>query len=282
MHSAFFRKFMDSPDKIFGQAGAAFVYEWVDEVDDDGSGWHVVADSNKRSSNKLSKGMSEPATEVFVRMLNCIYRIPFEINSKQLIELTKLADYYRCLPAVSNNFYACFYVSPNFDIYKARDLTESAYKLRQPLLFRDCITYIAGTMRPLDGLQYKSESSNTEQALQQVLMIVRNKIFEEHLPAQEAVYATACSRTELFKTMKEASIKLWDYDSFHQPCFYRKLADREEQFSEVLMEVLSGKLQLDGSAVAGVGDYDDHFFCATLSDDGTLRKPTGSCLILGR
>lgn len=53
IHSAFFRTFMDSPDKIPAQAGAVFAYEWVDDVDDDGSGWHVVADSNVCDSNDM-------------------------------------------------------------------------------------------------------------------------------------------------------------------------------------------------------------------------------------
>ncbi|TGO08200.1 hypothetical protein BTUL_0221g00170 [Botrytis tulipae] len=267
MHSAFFRKFMDSPNKIPAKAGAAFAYEWVDEVDDDGSGWHVVADSNKKSSKKLSEGISEPATEVFVSMLNCIYRIPFEIDPKQLTELTKLADYYRCLPAASNNLYACFYMSPNLDIHKARDLIESAYKLRQPLLFRDCVIYIAGTMQPMSRLFYQDKNLNTQQALQQVLMAVRNKIFENHLEAQEAMYTKASSSGELFKTMKEISVKVLEQDFFHQPYFYRKLLDREEEFFEDLNYVLSGNLQLDSSAMAGVGYYDDHFFCADLSDE---------------
>ncbi|KAF7903040.1 hypothetical protein EAF00_002942 [Botryotinia globosa] len=258
MHSAFFRKFMDSPDKIPAKAGAAFAYEWVDEVDDDGSGWHVVADSNKKSSTQISEGILEPETEVFLSMLNCIYRIPFEINSMQLIELSTLADYYRCLPAASNKLYACLYMSPNFVIYKACDLIESAYQHRQPLWFRDCVIYIAGTMQPMSRLLYQGKNINTRQALQQVLMTVRKIIFENHLEAQEAMYTKASSRGQLFKAMGGIGVK---------PYFYRKLVGREEEFSEDLNEVLSGKLQLDSSAVAGVGHYDDHFFCASLSDE---------------
>ncbi|KAF7943897.1 uncharacterized protein EAE97_005967 [Botrytis byssoidea] len=200
-------------------------------------------------------------------MLNCIYRIPFEINPEQLIELAKLANYYRCLPAASNNLYACFSMSPNFDIHKARDLIESAYKLRQPLLFRDCVIFIAGTMQRMSPLLYQDKNLNTQQALQQVLMAVRNKIFENHLEAQEAMYTKAGSSRELFKTMKEISIKVLEQDFFCQPYFYRKLLDREEEFFEDLNDVLSGNLQLDNSAMAGVGYFDYHFFCADLSDE---------------
>jgi len=60
-HSAFFRKFLDSPDKQLtgeDQAGAvtavekragkvtAFRYEWVSQIDEDGKGWHLVCASS--------------------------------------------------------------------------------------------------------------------------------------------------------------------------------------------------------------------------------------------
>jgi hypothetical protein len=41
IHSGFFRKFLDSPDK-FVPASAEFTYEWVTKIDDDGS-WHLIA-----------------------------------------------------------------------------------------------------------------------------------------------------------------------------------------------------------------------------------------------
>ncbi|ATZ50441.1 hypothetical protein BCIN_05g07930 [Botrytis cinerea B05.10] len=268
MHSAFFRKFMDSPDKLPAKTGAALAYEWVDEVDDDGSGWHVVADSNKQGPSKSLQGRSEPEIDSFVAMLNCIYRIPFKVDPEQLVELTKLADYYRCLPAASNNLYACFYMSPNFDIHKAYDLIESAYKLRHPLLFRDCVIYIAGTMRQTPKFPLKNKDPNIQQALKQALMTVRNKIFENLLIAYESVHSTACQYDEpLFKAMKEASMNVLEKGKFFHPEFFRTLVDQEEEFLDDLETVLSGNLQLDSSAMAGIGRYDDHFFCASLSDE---------------
>lgn len=41
MHSAFFRAFLDSPEKIV-PASTEFKYEWVTKFDNDGS-WHLVA-----------------------------------------------------------------------------------------------------------------------------------------------------------------------------------------------------------------------------------------------
>jgi hypothetical protein len=43
LHSSFFRKFLDSPDKEGTIPGSAeFKYEWVTKIDDDGS-WHLVS-----------------------------------------------------------------------------------------------------------------------------------------------------------------------------------------------------------------------------------------------
>jgi hypothetical protein len=46
MYSAFFRKFLDSPDKEQTTNGVtgAFQYEWVTKVDEDGD-WHFVSAS---------------------------------------------------------------------------------------------------------------------------------------------------------------------------------------------------------------------------------------------
>jgi BTB/POZ domain len=42
IHSAFFRKFMDSPDKVNSTTMQDFKYYWVAETEEDGE-WHLVA-----------------------------------------------------------------------------------------------------------------------------------------------------------------------------------------------------------------------------------------------
>jgi len=41
-HSEYFRNYLDSPDKV-AAAGALFKYDWVTQVDEDGSGWSLTA-----------------------------------------------------------------------------------------------------------------------------------------------------------------------------------------------------------------------------------------------
>ncbi|TEY34314.1 hypothetical protein BOTCAL_0638g00050 [Botryotinia calthae] len=75
---------------------------------------------------------------------------------------------------------------------------------------------------------------------------------------------------QLFETMKDVGFIVWessDGSNFSQPRFYRELTNRGEDFSEIFEKLLSGKLQLNVSAVAGKGLYENHFFCASLSDE---------------
>lgn len=44
-HSEFFRKFLDSPDKIPYPIDSDWQYDWVSEIEEDGS-WHLVAAEN--------------------------------------------------------------------------------------------------------------------------------------------------------------------------------------------------------------------------------------------
>lgn len=43
LNSAFFRKFLDSPEKQHVKSTAPFTYEWATEIDDDGT-WSLVSD----------------------------------------------------------------------------------------------------------------------------------------------------------------------------------------------------------------------------------------------
>ena len=42
-HSQFFRNFLDSPDKATAPDSATFRYDWVTQIDQDGTGWALTA-----------------------------------------------------------------------------------------------------------------------------------------------------------------------------------------------------------------------------------------------
>jgi hypothetical protein len=50
LYSAFFRKFLDPANKEEETTpGTHFKYEWVTEIDDDGTGWHLISESSLAS-----------------------------------------------------------------------------------------------------------------------------------------------------------------------------------------------------------------------------------------
>lgn len=49
LHSAYFRQFLDSPDKIPASENAPFKYDYVSVVDEDGSGWALQPANKVRS-----------------------------------------------------------------------------------------------------------------------------------------------------------------------------------------------------------------------------------------
>jgi hypothetical protein len=48
LYSAFFRRFLDPANKEDETPHSSqFKYEWVSEIDEDGTGWHLVSESSK-------------------------------------------------------------------------------------------------------------------------------------------------------------------------------------------------------------------------------------------
>lgn len=50
IHSAFFRKFLDLPEKQ-NAVQDGFKYSWVTQIDEDGKGWHLVSTNNYVSTS---------------------------------------------------------------------------------------------------------------------------------------------------------------------------------------------------------------------------------------
>lgn len=157
-------------------------------------------------------------------------------------------------------------MSPTFDMYNPpRSLIEAAYKLRQPVLFKDCVTSLAGTMLSQSKIDHGIKNPDILQAI----MSVRDEIFDKVLDAQDLLTEMAYNHRgdKLFKILSD-NLKLCTFSSgLHQPLYYRTLSNCSEGFKGALETVLSGRLQLDASCEAGVDLYRNNFFCARLSDD---------------
>lgn len=121
IHSGFFRKFLDSPEKIV-PASNEFRYEWVSKFDKDGD-WHLVAAQSASgpvctcfhflvsacnyadSILQATPGFNHTFERMAFEHLICaIYNSPYLINTiYELRRLTELAEYYLCRQSVSNS-----------------------------------------------------------------------------------------------------------------------------------------------------------------------------------
>ncbi|KAF7917925.1 uncharacterized protein EAE98_009953 [Botrytis deweyae] len=205
---------------------------------------------------------------VFIEMLNTLYRIPYKIWVARLFIVTKMADYYCCLPAVSHNLFACFDQSDNkYVAENAVRLLDIAYKLRQPLLFKDCLIYVAGYM-PRDS---ENSPHVCNRVIFDVVMIVRNEINRRVVEAQQLLM--------LSKPSKERSRLLghcWEIGfeetkgKLSLPRYFRILAEHDSEFASILSNVLQCELRLpeEISHEAGARFLNDinNFYCARLLD----------------
>ncbi|PVH75278.1 hypothetical protein DL98DRAFT_658200 [Cadophora sp. DSE1049] len=106
LHSTFFFKFLDSPDKLLpvSVSASGIIYEWVTSVDADGS-WALVDHcSQKKASvgNREYNGEKSTQINAFNKLLCAIYGERFEFQSiQELVLVAHLADYYCSLAVLS-------------------------------------------------------------------------------------------------------------------------------------------------------------------------------------
>ncbi|KAJ8065886.1 hypothetical protein OCU04_004987 [Sclerotinia nivalis] len=278
LYSAFFRKFLDSPDKKPAAASAKFQYEWVSKIEEDGE-WHVVEKSNaKPNDHVLLKGTSwDSEVLLFMEMLNALYRIPYKIWVDRLNKVTKMADYYRCLPAVSHNLLACFSQTNNYDyiVDYSVPLLEIAYKLRQPLLFKDCLIYVAGHMPP----GATEPPYFCKKVLSDVVMKARNEVNRRVVQCQREIMVSAPNE-ERSKLLGQC----WESGSeeaggeLSLPRYFRLLVNHDNKFAMILRDVLQCELHLPCELDQEAGGSDsgnmNQFYCARLSDEDLPWDPT--------
>ncbi|TGO08202.1 hypothetical protein BTUL_0221g00190 [Botrytis tulipae] len=138
LHSAFFRRFLDPPGRDDKDENTgSFKYEWVTVYDDDGS-WSLFDVRNIKHGNSSSNSM------------------PRQIKRTQKLHETAFINFigifygklWCALPAVSKSMHGAFSISPEFckGIFSSNKLTllNSAFKLRSPELFRECMISLVG------------------------------------------------------------------------------------------------------------------------------------------
>ncbi|KAF7943896.1 uncharacterized protein EAE97_005966 [Botrytis byssoidea] len=262
LYSAYFRKFMDSPDKESASPSAMWKYEWTAKVEEDGS-WYVV-DRRGQESKKQRSATSCGNLDImaFENIIMSMYQKPYEITSTEhLQEITTLADFYRCLPVVSNSLYSAFFRSPKFlaSVYDCREvLLELAFKLRHRELFNDCLVLISGYWPP-NQLPFKTKIEDkrlarlAENAHNQVGTTLARSI-------QNVLMKKSPQEAGRFLNASVSGTK----DSLVQ---YHVRLQKFLYLSDILEDITKNNLKLNTSAVAGEGEYIHNFLHIELKEE---------------
>ncbi|KUJ24422.1 uncharacterized protein LY89DRAFT_634525 [Mollisia scopiformis] len=258
VHSRFFQKFLDSPEKKI-PASEDFAYEWATIIEEDGS-WHLVS-AQSIPEKELSKVREE---QTFESLLRAMYGRPYLLEEvEDLLRLTDIADYYCALLVVSRTVEAA--------------LMPAAYHLRNATLFRECLAFILSQWSDIDVRLESQQLINIVHRSQEEISLRMEKLNEEILSNLQV----------LFEANPETHRAIWDYirdaattakiifpprGLLSLPTYYRKLYDCQldganEVFSSFqLDELLSKKSTFNQELVAGMDQGgEDSFFCAMIS-----------------
>ncbi|KAH8801165.1 hypothetical protein F5882DRAFT_504648 [Hyaloscypha sp. PMI_1271] len=210
LHSAFFRKFLDSADKVTSASTNATAnadsgngstsdttppeasatresmvygemkYKWVTKVDEgEMDKWHLVADNPKNEPLDLEifTGNKKTQAERFEKLLCGVYLRPYSIDSiPELTNLTDMADYYRMLPIVSHTLSNALLDSQEFIKQLKTDpcaVFEAAAKLRHKVLFREALVWVVADWR---HPAFKEKGGLSNPGLRQVARCVYGEI----------------------------------------------------------------------------------------------------------
>ncbi|KAL3419780.1 hypothetical protein PVAG01_08278 [Phlyctema vagabunda] len=162
LHSRFFYKFLDSPEKSGKPVSQLFRYDYMAVEDPDGY-WGLEPlgyaarnfDSSLKPSSSSGNTTPERMTEeklleirCFKKLLCAMYNRPYRIDTpSELLAITRLADFYIALPIVSATLTDALVNSELFSL-KSHESTGyvtqlemllCAHKLRHTLLFKDLL-----------------------------------------------------------------------------------------------------------------------------------------------
>ncbi|RDW76122.1 hypothetical protein BP5796_06943 [Coleophoma crateriformis] len=303
LHSAFFRRFLDSPDKTADPSmpvrRGAFKYNWITKVDEDGS-WALVSDTSqltvKDKGYKLMRDRSEEIA-VFCKLLKAIYRRDYIVDSVADLErLTRMADYYLALPALSFSLYMTLPKSHKFiaELIKcAPTIIETARKLRNTVLFRECLVYV---MNPWDCPRYldkkrggkplKDWNPALQKAFGAATINFHQQIVRVHQQLLDLRVEGGFSEFEtgVLAKLKEEH-EYTGGDRFPLPVFLQKLSylcssecesiytekgyDVEGIYDleETLEELLDNQLTLSPKVTAGCDSFEEYLLCIKIEDE---------------
>ncbi|KAH7355137.1 hypothetical protein BKA65DRAFT_581836, partial [Rhexocercosporidium sp. MPI-PUGE-AT-0058] len=284
LHSNYFRRFFDSPDKPQRPEGTPFRYEYITVLDEDGT-WALEASPEPQKGNEvieeyLSNSYVEEAC--FRYLLCAMYNQPYKFRFFEEIKvLTRIADFYCALPIVSGTLTSALMKSRIFeadalsfsDACGDLELIIVAKKLRNAELFRGCFVHEVGKY------QYKVNPETSDPEIQALILREYNGICQKIMRAQR-------SSLQILVTQEMANALWSDTEPTLSAQFFRTLKCQVdvyatrfrgvpcardpylEELKEALQDLMVNNLRLDHSGFgSGENGDDNYFLCANIEDD---------------
>ncbi|KAK0115517.1 hypothetical protein ONS95_000205 [Cadophora gregata] len=273
LYSAHFLKAFGWPGPETQSSGnsGAFKYEWDTIVEEDGD-WVLVSASTidpKKNHPEALKGEKEVHIRVLNSLLCAMYREPFMIASvNELQQLTKIADYYDALAALSHSILQPL-VEDRLDIEgDAVLLVHIALKLRHKILFREAVLFLAGNW---DDTAFESYIELLEPKVQKVVKAEREAIglkvaqafeFLTSIRSQVWIVSQQLSRLE---QDSEATVPNVFSEIYH---YFEEVDEDAFAVKEKLEQLMANNVALHvGSGSAGEKSHRNHFLCSRVPDE---------------
>ncbi|TGO45071.1 hypothetical protein BCON_0426g00020 [Botryotinia convoluta] len=306
LHSAFFRRFLDSPDKDGKDKNTgSFKYEWATVYDDDGS-WSLFDVRNIKHDNPSSNLMPRKLRHTrelhelaFINFIGTFYGKSWVIKNTEVLQLvTELADYYCALPIVSKSMQGALFLSPEFckSVFfgETRILLDLAFKLRSPEIFRECMICLVGEWQEKMGDPNKSPPEMlynprlTNPKLNELAIKLHSQICAKICATQQAIVYN-CQlypndieiKTKIGKSyLEKIKSREAEYTIYHGrislPEYFQAFAEESQgNFSPAVKDILKNELIFNKFLRAGDIEFplnlfqeiQSYFLCAEIKDE---------------
>lgn len=227
--------------------------------------------------------------DCFEMLLCSVYGDSYDLTTpEQLLRLTEMADYYRCLPALSRSLDRALIHSPNFKITVpdfSCDLLICAMKLRNALLFRESLIWAVCSW---EDPSY-TELETTHQQLFKIAKSAYNEIGTKIAKLQLSITNWMLmdkrglpqrSANSYDVALEAAESALWDEeildDGFKAPEYFRRIMESHhpDSIDYDLENLLVNNLVLGQNYSAGKEPHQGNFLCGTINDEDLPWDPT--------
>lgn len=227
-------------------------------------------------------------------LLRTIYDHAYKLeNAAELLKIVELADYYQILPVLSRRLDGIMYASSNFctEIREnCIDLFVTAAKLRNPLLFRECLIWVVGThnipeFHHLEDKHLQLIATSVHGETSAMIMFVLQKILVQLSDDRNDGFSGALDKKLLSGVNYGTDC---DDESFDIPRYFRKLKEDGVDIDDRLyvnnlkLERANFSAGLECKDLKGkVVDLEGHFLCAKISDEDlpwNTKNSIGKCV----